>query len=129
VLLVFIGILFLRPLGLLLDFGLLDDLAGRVPSDLQFMIVLEMFAKVVLAVWGSVVALQLFKKKPQCLAKLRLLLKISFWYLAIDLFIAIALFQAEIEVTSVVRSLVFLVPCYFYFKMSKTVRAIYGANL
>ena len=90
---------------------------------------LEMLSKVVLAVWGSVVAVQLFKKKPHCLSKLRWLLKVSFWYLAIDLVVAMVLFHADIEVTSVLRSLAFLLPCYFYFKVSGTVRAIYGANL
>jgi hypothetical protein len=106
---------------------ILGDLPQQVTDEGRFFFGLEKLADGILAVWGSVVAVHVFKKRPHSLAILRRFLKVNFWCLAVDLFAAVAFLGADIGVASVLRSLVFLLPCYF--KVSKTVRGVYGTNL
>jgi hypothetical protein len=129
VLLIFLGILFIRPLILVIQLQILGDLPRQVSNDGRVVYGLEMLANGVLAVWGSVVAVQTFKKQPHCLAILRRFLKVNFWFLALDLFAAVGFLGAEIGIASLIRSLAFLLPCYLYFKASKTVCGVYGTNL
>lgn len=126
-----IAILFFRPLGLFAQFEEYQHWARQwtLPRDLELIIGVEMLVRLVFCIWGTVIALQLLSRKPSCLVKLRTLLRANLCYIGVDILVATVMVHGDVEFIAIARSVTFLIPCYFYFKMSKTVHEVYGANL
>jgi hypothetical protein len=126
---VFLLILFIRPIFLFYSVGLYRKVASFVSGDMELLLALELLVRWGLAIWGTVVAVQLFAKTRNCLRSLDWMLSANLIFLAMDVFTTILILDAQVEGQDIVISLSFVIPVYLYFKLSRTVRAVYGGNV
>lgn len=103
-------------------------LAATVSSLDEFIWITSDAISIMAAVVGGWAAIRLFKRKQACLKELKLALILG--YVAVGWAVVVAVITDDADlVPGMIRFLVLITVCFFYFKRSKTVLKIFGKNM